>query len=174
MDRDHKIEKINAYKKLLETKKLPKISVLEDADTHHLVAKELCAEFEEWVGVQISILLGETLANPSGASIPFNDEEIDILKTLIAGVKARRNTPATEEVKARPAPMTQASEGTLIKKSTSAIKAPEAPLSEAERTRLNSSARPLGNKRMAEANRSNNSDALVSALERMDEEGPQY
>lgn len=165
MDRDHKIEKINAYKKLLETKKLPKISSEKDDETNHLVAKELCAEFEEWVGGQISILLGETLANQATTRLPFDNEEISILKTLVAGVKARRSAPA---------PVPEPSEGSVIKKSSSAIRASEAPLSEAERSRLNASARPLGNKRLAEANRANNSDALVSALERMDEEGPQY
>ena len=162
MNRDHKIDKINAYKKLLETKKLPKISVLEDADTHHLVAKELHAEFESWVEGQISVLLGESLPHAAGKSLPFNDQEIQILKTLIAGVQARRQAPAvTEEATPRP-------------QIRPAPKREEPTLSDAEKARLNSTAKPLGNRRMVEASKSNTNDALVSALERMEDEGPNY
>lgn len=165
MNRDHKIEKINAYRRLLETRKLPKISVLEDAEANHLVAKELHSEFEAWVSGQISILLGETLVNSKLEGLPFDDEEINILKTLVAGVKARKQAPA---------PIPAPSESAPIKKSNLAIKAPEAPLSDAERSRLNATAKPLGNRRMADANKANNNDALVSALERMENEGPEY
>lgn len=164
MNRDHKIEKINAYRKLLETRKLPKLSEQSD---DFLVSNELHSEFEAWVSGQISILLGETVGNPKMANLPFDDEEINILKTLVAGVKARKQAPAAspEEPRARP----------QIRQSTPApIKAPESPLSDAERSRLNATAKPLGNRRTAEANKASNNDALVSALERMEDEGPNY
>lgn len=164
MNRDHKIEKINAYRKLLETRKLPKLDPAEDASTNSLVAKELNSEFQSWVEGQISVLLGETLSNPTG-SLPFSEDEIDILKTLIAGVKARRSAPAAEEIKSRPQIRTAPS--TLSK-------AQDNPLSDAERSRLNATAKPLGNRRMAEASKTNNNDALVSSLERMEDEGPKY
>lgn len=170
MNRDHKIEKINAYRKLLESKKLPKISVSKDAETNHVVAKELHSEFESWVEGQISVLLGENLANPIAGLPSFSEDEIEILKSLVAGVKARKNA-STEEAKPRPVPP---SEGALVKKSNNPAMAPEAPLSDAERSRLNATAKPLGNRRMAEANKASNTDALALALERMEDEGPNF
>lgn len=161
MDRDHKIEKINAYRRLLETRKLPKISVLENAEANHLVAKELHDEFESWVEGQISVLLGESLSSSAARTLPFNDQEIQILKTLIAGVQARASAPQAQAKPAQEEPRR-----TIIKKD-------EPTISDAEKARLNATARPLGNRKM-DTGRSGGNDPLVSILDKMEDEGPNF
>jgi len=64
MQRDQKIEKINAYKKLIEQKKLPKIpeeSKAENPDDPSTwsVEKQIHAEFTSWAEAQLENLLGE-------------------------------------------------------------------------------------------------------------------
>ena len=157
MNRDHKIDKINAYRKLLETKKLPKLG--ENSEEDSLVSKELHLEFKNWVQDQISNLLGET-QNYESANQNFTNEEVSILKTLVAGVKSRTST--TEETKQRP----------QIRASPPKD---QSPLSDSERSRLNSVAKPLGNRRAAELNKAGSTnDSLISTLDRMEEEGPNF
>lgn len=162
MDRDHKIEKINAYRKLLKTRRLPQVSDEESEGSS--VSKELHVEFESWVSSQISILLGETLASPAVTNLPFNDEEIDVLKTLIAGVKARRAAPS-QEAEQKPQQRLQVRPAAPVQ---------QASLSDAERARLNASAKPMGNRKMVDSSRKNDNDSLVSELDRMEDQGPQF
>jgi len=156
MNRDHKIEKINAYRKLLETKKLPKIIQSEESGVDTLVAKELNSEFESWVESQLRLLLGEQVA--ASNALPFSNQEIEVLKTLIAGVQARRaSAPAPQEETKR-----------------QVIKKDEPTLSDTEKARLNATARPLGNRKMVDGGRSNENNALVSMLDKMEDEGPNF
>ena len=161
MNRDHKIDKINAYRKLLETKKLPKLG--ENLEEDSLVSKELHAEFKNWIQDQISNLLGETKIYEN-TNQHFTNEEMSILKTLIAGVKSRRSTSLTPAEEAKQRPQIRA-----------APPKEQNPLSDSEKSRLNSTAKPLGNRKMGDLNKTSTaSDSLISALDRMEEEGPNF
>lgn len=114
MNRDKKIDKINAYRKVIDSKRLPKVDDKADVT----VESEILAEFSAWAENQLSILLGDKLE--STPSSPFSDEEIAVLKHVSAKVLSKvrahesaqepKTTPKLEspsirkDVQARPVP----------------------------------------------------------------------
>lgn len=92
-NKNHKIDKINAYRKLLETRKLPKV---DEASEKSGVESEIVAEFTTWAEVQLSNLLGE--ASTSQPVNGFSEEETQILKMWALSLKRRSSNGPKQEV----------------------------------------------------------------------------
>ena len=84
MSRDLKIEKINAYQKLLSTGRIP--SSRDDSQ----VSQEIQAEFRSWIESQLAGLLGESTSRVGGS---FTDDEVLILKMLIKSARTKVASP---------------------------------------------------------------------------------
>lgn len=98
MDRDNKIDKINAYRKLLSLKKLP----IGKASPE--LQDEIQKEFLAWVEESLSDLLGEGRPKAEGDLTPG---EKDALKLLAAAVTQKASKVAAA---ATPAPTAPAAE----------------------------------------------------------------
>jgi len=81
--RDHRIDKINAYRKLLSSRKLPKF----DENADKTLESELNDEFNSWVEDQISDLLGEKVTQ--GEYGVFTQSEVEFIKAFAARALAK-------------------------------------------------------------------------------------
>lgn len=88
MSRDKKIEKINSYQKLLASGRLP---TEKDGDS---VSAEINREFRGWVESQLANLLGE---GGAGRQSQFTDDEVVILKTLVARASKKASQPQEQK-----------------------------------------------------------------------------
>lgn len=113
MNRNKKIDKINAYKKMLESNKLPALKTGNpqaqnpDDPTTWNVEEQIHEEFKTWAETQLAVLMGERSRfkeDPSGL-IQFTDEEADVLKAFAAKVIAKTSGET------RPAPVVVSSNG---------------------------------------------------------------
>lgn len=90
MSRDRKIEKINAYKKVIETKRLPKVDLTADKTVDH----EILEEFSLWAEAQLSLLLGEEKTSDTS----LTDDETALLKAFAQRLKKKINSQDSEPV----------------------------------------------------------------------------
>lgn len=160
MSRDQKIEKINAYRKMLESKRLPKVEENQEKDSLS-VEGQIHAEFNAWVEGQLSVLLGEgsnPVSNQTGSDVSdvFTDEQIGVLQTF-ADKMLNKAAPGSAAPAAPPQRQAPTNEG---------YRSPR-------------EVKPLGNRRMDQDSKKASSydketNKTLSKLEKMDREGPQY
>lgn len=102
-NRERKIEKINAYRKILETKRLPKLETSENGvpTSGQDVEQEIHSEFTAFVEAQLSTLMGES--QPSNNET-FSPREITLLKAMAAKLdqKVEQTTKKVEPPRQRP------------------------------------------------------------------------
>ena len=146
MSRNSKIEKINAYNKLLGT-------TLKTVTKDEGVQAEVQAEFVAFVEDQLQVLMGEGGRDPSG----FTEEEVSILKAFVANAqkKAGKPAPASEPV--------------------NDVK-PQQPRTPIQKPLYRSSgdSRPLGNRKTDPGAAKGAPSPYTDALDRMDREGPEF
>lgn len=168
-DRDWKIEKINVYKKLIETKRLPKVADPNEPS----VDAQILKEFTAWAEDQLARLLGESTPAAQGAS-GFSTEDTEILRGLIAQIKSRKGgssqpTAPSAPISERPHPP---GGGFPVPEGTS----PK--LTEEQIARLNGSNRPMKPIRAPSANspqaKNNPQKALLDQLDEMDRSAPEF
>jgi len=155
MNRDYKIEKINAYKKLIETKRLPKAPEGEKGVPR--VEDEILDEFSTWANLQLAKLLGEE-TKPSQTML--TEEERVILKgfaqkLIQKSLQPEASTP-TQVARAAPQPnkTRPAASGTAIQRE------------EEERD----PAIPLGNR----LRKPKSGTTVLDALDDLDRQGPEF
>lgn len=100
-DRDHKIEKINSYRKLLEV-------TLKAVSKNDMVQAEVQIEFIEFINDQLNNLMGED--NPNGVD-KLTSDEIFVLKALVAN--ATKKAPIEKSNLSNPV---NKNSGTTLKK----------------------------------------------------------
>ena len=110
MSRDRKIDKINAYKKVIETKRLPKPPT-ESRDKN--ADDDILEEFTNWAEAQLAKLLGEG-TDAQG----FSDSEVELLKAFAQRLQGKIDkldtAPARSPVQqVQPAPTRSNSKGTV-------------------------------------------------------------
>ena len=100
-NRNTKIDKINAYKKLIEQKKLPKIPDDKAAQAQNPddpstwpVEQQIHAEFEKWAEGQLAGLLGEE--NPNE---PFSEEQAEVLRQFADRMLSKANQSPVDQAK---------------------------------------------------------------------------
>jgi hypothetical protein len=164
MDQIDKINKINAYRKLLESRKLPKVDP-ESADSVSI--QEINLEFDAWVMGQISELLGETKAK-SSPTLPFTEDEISILRSLIEGVKLRQ--APRQAAPARPQQPRQLERAPEHMDAPPVLNRPRAPRESRDNVPLVQN-RPRTQGRTPAAD---TGEDLASALEQMEDQGPNF
>lgn len=106
MNRDKKIEKINAYKKLIESKKLPVVKVSSPPGREFdelAVEEQIGQEFSTWAENQLGVLMGER--SGLDGDTRFSNEEVEVLKAFAAKVIAKTSGET------RPAPLAVSSNG---------------------------------------------------------------
>jgi hypothetical protein len=156
-NRDFKIELINAYRKLLDTGRVPKTEKDTDKGVNHTIEEA----FRAWVERQIAVLLGEKA--PLG-EMQFTEEEVRVLKALVSRINDRGSAPAAQSAHASSSPTEATSPRTP--QSTGIT------LTEADRARL-AHAKPLI-ERTPKVQRQANESAAIARLEQMDREGPEF
>lgn len=156
-NREQKIEKINAYKKLIEQKRLPKIPDDKAAQAQNPddpstwpVEQQIHAEFTAWAEGQLAGLLGEE--NPNA---PFSDEQAEVLRQWADRMMSKANQSPVETVKR------------AVSTSSPQLKRPE--------YRANPNARPLGKREPAGQQKfDKKTQNYLADLEKLDRDGPDY
>jgi len=169
MSRNAKIDKINAYKKMLENKRLPPIKDEKnptpknpDDPTTWSVEEQIHGEFTAWAEKQLAVLLGEENPAPEFSS-GFSEEQEEVLRQF-----ADRMIEKAAAQPSSPAPKTKA-----------------APLPEKSRTSNSGGyvppkdAAPIGNKQrereaQLRAKQTQPRNQFLDELDRMDREAPDY
>jgi hypothetical protein len=144
-ERNSKIDKINAYRKVIETKRLPKVDDKADVT----VESQIISEFSTWAEGQLAVLLGE---QPHTSHSPdFSEDEVTVLKhvaaKILTKVSAREISQVPTEQTPQPKPVAAS-----IRKDVPAKPLPKAPA----------------------AKRPANVNSLIAALEKMENEGPEF
>jgi hypothetical protein len=84
MSRNLKIEKINAYKKMIESKKLPTVKDDKgprnpDDQSTYSIEEQIHMEFTAWAETQLADLLGESTPRQDLSQV-FDNEQIEVLQ----------------------------------------------------------------------------------------------
>lgn len=150
MNRDKKIEAINAYRKLLDHK-------LKVASKDEELKAEVQASFKAWVEGRLRELMGET-RSPLDMS-QFTREELAVLKGMAGKLLAKADalTPAPQQTQKSPQPQ-----------STNPGKAKQAGttkgiVQDPDEKRL------VANRKLFSA-----ADSMTDALDKMDQQGPEF
>jgi hypothetical protein len=167
MSRNLKIEKINAYKKMIESKRLPKIDEEAkqgprnpDDPSTFSVEEQIHMEFEGWAEQQLADLLGENMPQLP-AAFGFTDEQEDVLRQFADKMIAKANAGPTEPSAPRPA----RKEAPRTSSSAGGYKPP-------------ANAAPIGNRlrdRTAKSSKTTpENDKYLKELDRLDRETPDF
>lgn len=167
-NRNSKIDKINAYKKMLESKRLPKVDEEvkagprnpEDPSTY-TAEEQIHMEFTDWAESQLAQLLGEGgPVKPSATEIfdVFSFDQIEVLQKFADRMLMKAGN--TE-----PAAIPTVTNGKM-----------PGPPPQSPGYRPPSNAKPLGNNRTAKANPKHDKATTdyLSKLEKMDRETPEF
>jgi hypothetical protein len=149
-DRDHKIEKINAYQKLLGV-------TLKKVSQNDMVQAEVQIEFIEFLNDQLNELMG----NENDEKL--TGEEIAVLKLLVANAQKKAlGTPSKQE----PSQPLNKSSGTTVKKGT--VEKKQAPDNEQPQGYVaRNPMPPLGNRKM-EGTKASPNQSILDQLDEMD------
>lgn len=150
MNRDKKIEAINAYRKLLDRK-------LKVGSKDEELKAEVLASFKTWVESRLRELMGET--RPSLEMGQFTKEELAVLKgmarKLLAKAEALPSSP--RQTQKAPQPPSTNSDPTIQAGTTKGI------VQDPDEKRL------VANRKLFSA-----ADSVTDALDKMDQEGPEF
>jgi hypothetical protein len=165
MSRNLKIEKINAYKKMIETKKLPTVKdnagPRNPADpSTYSVEEQIHMEFADWAEGQLAILLGEDAPQKQSEQYSdFDEDQVMVLRQFADKMIDKANAvPAQAAPAMRQAPQK------------------ENRTSNVGGYKPNPAAQPIGNRlrdrQAGPTKATSKQEAYLKELERLDREAP--